>query len=190
MPVHTKQNVPDDRQSPKTVSAGAAPLSSGGVKGDESIGTRTGKEQDAIYKEEGQLLDEVKEKYKEADLEAQKQVEQALGNETKVKAEAKISPDVREVGVTSHDEDASDVLKKGGTIKIPVSQDVFEKGQSTRLGGKRLINRNIVGVSSLAALAIFVGRLLKMAHKHVRKVIFRKSGSEKDKVLEGADDAN
>ncbi len=190
MPTTAKQNISDDKQTSKTVNAVATPVPSDDKDIDEQHRTRTGKEQDAIYREEGQLLNEVKEKYKEADLEAQKVVEQALGSEAKARAEVKIAPDLREAGVASHEENATDVIKKGSDLQIPISEDTFQAGRSVKLGGKRFINRNIVGVSSLAALVIFVGRLVKVAHRHARRIIFRKSDFGKGKPLEDGDNAN
>lgn len=177
MPVQQGQNVPDEKQNSKSAPA-VANTTAAQSAGDDAVGSRGGKEKDAIYNEEAKLLDEVKEKYKEADLEAQKQVEHAIGEETKNRTEVKIAAQVRDAGLVSHEEEASNVVKHGGALELAVSEEKYKQGKKTGIGGKRLINKNIVGVSSLAAMAVFIGRLLKVAHKHAKRVIFRNRDQE------------
>ena len=37
-----------------------------------------------------------------------------------------------------------------------------------------VVDKTVVGVSSLAALAIWVGRMVKVAHGHAKKAVFRR----------------
>lgn len=141
----------------------------------EGTTTRVGKEQDVVYREQGELLAEVKEKYREADLEAQKQVEKALGKETKsANGEVVIPPDLVDHGVKSPQDEASTVVERGSTIELPMSEDDYEGAEKSKISGKSLPDKEVIGVSSLAALAMFVGRLIKVAHKHAKRLVFRK----------------
>lgn len=185
MTVQGKQTSTDDTNISKTTGANL-PTQTPQDKSQpqEPVGTRVGKEQD-VYQEQEKLLSEVKEKYREADLEAEKQVGEALGKEAKSNESKPIPPDVADAGVKEHAQEASDVIKKGGSLELPVSESDLDRGGQSKVGGRRLINKNIIGVSSLAALAIYVGRLIKMAHKHARKVIFRTSSKGEDSTLKG-----
>ena len=91
--------------------------------------------------------------------------------------ELKLPPDVEDAGVKIPEEDADKVIRDGTTLSLPVSEDAYKRGMHVKVGGKvegTVGNKIVVGVSGIGALALWIGRLLKMAHKHAMKVIFRK----------------
>lgn len=173
MAVQTKQIPPDDNKLK------ADPGSNGQGKGQaEPVGTRGGKEHDTVYQQEEKLLNEVKEKYKEADSAVEKQLVDAIGTEAKIKAKANIPPDVSGFGVKSPDDEASEVFKKDGTLVINTTEEELARDLKTDVGGKRTINKTIVGAKSVLAWALRLSRIVKTAHKHAKRVIFGKSRSE------------
>ncbi len=94
--------------------------------------------------------------------------------------ELKMPADVEDAGVKIPEEDADKVIRDGTTLSLPVSDEVYNKGLSTKVSGKvvgAVGDKLVVGVSSIAALAMWIGRLLKMAHKHTMKIVFRKGGN-------------
>lgn len=165
MPVQDKKQQNSAKPQPgQAAGAGAAPVTTG-----------TGKEQEAIYKEQGELLAEVREKYREADLEAQGEVKKALGKEASLaKNEVVIPPDLADQGVRSPQSDASEVVEKGSTIELPISEDEYKEAEKAKVLGKSLANKEVIGISSLAALAMFIGRLIKIAHGHAKRLVFGK----------------
>lgn len=182
MTVHNKKNTDPPQKTDVSLPSTGSAQNDDAVKSTDEISTRGGKEQEAIYREQSELLGEVKEKYREADLEAEKKVQEAIGSETEKKAENVIPPELAQHGVKHHEEYARDVLKHGGTLELPMTESAMQQGARTKISGKRFLNKSIVGVSSLAALAIYVGRIVKVAHRHARRVIFRgqKSAEEEN----------
>jgi len=173
MTVHDKVKIDPPQKTDVTSPVVSVQQDDDSAVATDQIGTRGGKEQDAIYHEQSALLGEVKEKYREADLEAEKKVQEAIGGEAEKKSETVVPPDLAAHGVKHHEEYARDVLKNGGTLELPMGETAFEQGAHTKISGKRLLSNAIVGVSSLAALAIYVERIMKVAHKHARRLIFR-----------------
>lgn len=121
------------------------------------------------------ILKEVQEREKTAAKEAEEKVQEALGEEARLKEpEVKLPPDVKDAGVVSPESDASEMLEKGSTIELPVSEEEYEKGEHVKISAKVNEKKEVFGVASIAALAMFVGRLIKMAHHHAKKIVFRK----------------
>jgi len=90
--------------------------------------------------------------------------------------ELKLPPDVEDAGVKIPEEEADKVVRQGTNLSLPVSEETYKKGQETKIEGKvegAPGAKIVVGVSSIAALAIWIGRLFKLAHKHTMKIIFR-----------------
>lgn len=175
MTVH-KQKSSDDKQKPIQHASDKVQ----GKPSDDSsqqIGTRGGKEQDVIYKQQEKLLHEVQEKYKEADHEYAEQVKEAIGEAVRAKPDVVIPSDVADFGVKSRDQEASEVLKKDGTLEILTTKEKLDEDLKSGVGGKRLINKTIVGAQSVLAWAIRLHRLVKAAHKHAKKVIFKQPGT-------------
>lgn len=79
--------------------------------------------------------------------------------------EPKLPPDVEDAGVKSPAVEASKVIEKGTTLELPMTEDSYKKGQKVSNPA-----------SSLLALVTWIGKIIKLAHKHTMKVIFRKAG--------------
>lgn len=134
------------------------------------------KEQEPAREQEAEVLSEIKEASKEADNEALEKVRQEIGHDAKLAhEEVEIGPDLEDHGVKSPEKEARRVLEKGSTLKLPISEEEYKKGEQVKVGGK-VIDKMVIGVSSLAALAIWIGRLIKMTHEKTLKVVFRKEG--------------
>src|SRR3989338_6880964 len=71
---------------------------------------------------------------------------------------------------------AEEVVKSGTTLDLPISGATYKRGLSAKLTGK-VFDKVVVGASSLMVLAIWIGRLIKIAHKHTMRVVFRKGAN-------------
>ena len=78
-------------------------------------------------------------------------------------------------GVKSPEQEASKVIAKGGTIDLPVSEEIYEEGKDTKIKAEVTKKFEVFGVSSVVALVILVGRMVKHAHHTAKKAIFRKT---------------
>ena len=138
------------------------------------------KEQEPGRSEETQVLSEIKEASKEADLEAVEKVRQEIGKEAKLsQEEIEIGSDLEDHGVRSPDKEASSVLAKGNTIDLSISEEDYRRGEHAKVSGK-VVDKVVFGVSAVVALTIWIGRILKKIHSgttgKVTKVVFRKEG--------------
>jgi len=125
--------------------------------------------------EEERLMAEIRTTAETADRQALEAIQGSLKEAKRAVFEPELPPDVEDAGVVNPVKKAEEVVEKGTTIELPASEEIYKRGLSTKISGKG-DDKSIVGVSSISALAIFIGRLLKMAHKHAMKVIFRKGG--------------
>ena len=150
---------------------------------DDQISVRGGsKEVDSQRFEEAKLLREFVKESHDADKEAERQVKDAIGEAKLARPEVKISADIAQHGVKSPEEDAYETLEKGSTITLTATEEAYEKGKGTKVKGKiSSITGNVSGVLSIAALAMYIGRIIKIAHRHARRVIFRNSSAENSK---------
>lgn len=114
---------------------------------------------------------------KEADRQAEKEIQEAIGKEGRLKEpEAQIPPDVEDAGVVSPEKEASETLSKDSTFEMPITEDEFKLGEHAKLNAKVTEKKEVWGVASLVALALLVGRLIKIAHHHMKKISFKKEG--------------
>lgn len=145
-----------------------------------SPGQPKAKEQEpskAARAEEDKLMAEIVSTSEAMDAEALAKLQKESPEIKRAQPEAKLPPDVEDAGVKVPEEEADKVIKEGTTLSFPVSEDVYKRGLQSAVIGKvvgAVGDKVVVGVSSIGALALWVGRLLKMAHKHAMKVIFRK----------------
>lgn len=138
------------------------------------------KEQEPIRGHEAQVLREIKEASKEADLEAVEKVRQEIGRDAKLsQEEVEIGPDLEDHGVKSPEKEASRVIEKGSTIDLSISEDQYREGERVKVSGQ-VEDKMVIGVSSLAALVIWIGRLMKRVHTSttgkITKLVFKKEG--------------
>ena len=158
---------PAKTNNDKSDTAGA---SAGGI----SLGVKE-KEQTKVQNER---LGEVGERGEEADEVAEKEIKSILEDARLSVPEPKIPQDLKEAGVKSPQVEASEVIRGGTTLEIPLTEDEFRKGEHAKFLAKVTERKDVIGVSSIIAFAMWVGRLVKLAHKHTMKIVFRKGGSE------------
>lgn len=127
-------------------------------------------------KSEDELMTEITTRAEALDREHEAKVRESLAEARRAVPEPKVPPDVEDAGVVSPQLAAEEVVKGGTTLDLPVAESVYKKGLHQKVAGA-VKDKVVVGVSSLAALALWIGRLMKMAHKHTMKVIFRKEAN-------------
>lgn len=136
------------------------------------------KEQEPTVAEED-VIKEIQEREKEASLHAEREIRKEIGKEAVLREpEAKVPKEVAEAGVEVPEKEATKVLKKGPTIELPMTEQQYEEAQHTKLSAKVTQKREVYGIKSVIALALYIGRLIKKAHKHTRNAIFKKSSSK------------
>lgn len=145
-----------------------------------------GKELEPQRAEEKKLLDEVSEASEQQDREAERKVQESLGKEARLsQPHPTIPPDVEESGVVSPQKEASKTAAMGSTIELPMTEEEYLEGEKVKVGGS-VSDKGIIGVWSLVGLAMFVGRMIRLAHKHAKQVIFRKSSKSQEGVNKDA----
>ena len=112
-----------------------------------------------------------------ADNQAEKQVKEAIEDARLARPEPQIPPDVADSGVKSPEQEAEKVVAEGTTIELPVAEEEYQKGLHQKVAGV-VVNSVVFGVSGLAGLATWVGRIIKIAHKHTMRVVFRSKGGD------------
>ena len=164
--------MPDDKNSndDKSQKSVTTPQSSGSS-------VKTKEQEPAARAEEDKLMAEIVSTSEAMDAEALAKLQKESPEIKRAQPEAKLPPDVEDAGVKVPEEEADKVVKNGTTLSLPVSEDAYNKGLQVKVIGKvvgAVGDKIVVGVSSIGALALWAGRLLKMAHKHAIKVIFRR----------------
>ena len=133
------------------------------------------KEQEPAGEKTGEGLAELIKVVESHDKEAAEKVSGEIKEARQSVPEIEIPPDVADAGVKSPIQEAQDVVKKGPTIEVPITEEEMNKGLHQKVTGK-VVNKVVVGVSGLFALATWVARMVKVAHKHAMRVVFRKKG--------------
>ena len=126
--------------------------------------------------EEDKLMAEIVSTSEATDSEALAKLRKEAPDIKRSQPRPELKPDVEDAGVKVPEEEADKVVKSGSTLSLPVSEKDYQQGSATELGGKVVgtaHDKDVVGVSGISALALWIGRLLKMAHKHTMRVIFR-----------------
>jgi hypothetical protein len=154
--------------------------------GDQVVGTSVTlpktKEQEpkssekSAFAEEEKLMTEIRTVAETADRQALEALQSTLTDAKRAHFEADLPPDVSDAGVVSPAKSAEEVVTRGATIELGTSEQVYKTGLHRKIAG-HVVNKVVVGASSLAALALWISRLLKMAHKHTMKVIFKKGAT-------------
>src|SRR3990167_4687167 len=134
------------------------------------------KEQEPTQSEQSdRVIGKIYETQKEADKQAEKEIQEAIGKEGRLREpEIKIPPDVADAGVVSPETEASETLSGDTTVELPMTEDEFKLGEHAKVDAKVTEKKEVLGVDSLVALALFVGRLIKLAHYHAKRIVFRK----------------
>lgn len=139
----------------------------GGVAGKEVENT-------VSFEDEAKVVAEIKSTAAAIDKEAWERVRADVPEAKQAFGEAELPPDLEDSGIVSPPIEADKVVSRGTTISLPISKKEYEKGQRERFVGHASSGKSFVGVSSLIALSMWIGRLIKMAHKHAMRVVFRK----------------
>jgi hypothetical protein len=168
MTVQIKPKVDDPTVGAKTVSIN-----------DQVPSLTSAKESEPQRAQEAKLLGEIKEKSKELDLDAEKKISDAISGEVILRdKDIEIPPDLEAHGIKSPAAEASKVITHGSTLELPISEEQYKTDEKTKVDGV-VSNNSILGVKSLAGLVIFIGRIIKLGHHRMKKVIFRKPSSKK-----------
>ena len=135
------------------------------------------KEQEPSGEKRDETLGELIQQVESHDKEQIEKVSAEIGKEARQSIpEIEIPPDVLDAGVKSPGQEAAEVVKKGPTIEVPITEEEMNTGLHQKVTAK-VVNKVVVGVSGLFALATWVARMVKVAHKHTMRVVFRKEGN-------------
>lgn len=127
--------------------------------------------------EDDKIIAEITSRAEAVDAEAIAKVREAIPDAAQAQSlQPQLPADVVDAGVVSPQIEADKVVADGATINLPVEETTYKKGLHARVAGV-VKDKVVVGVTSLAALAMWVGRLIKMAHKHTMRVVFRSSSA-------------
>lgn len=127
----------------------------------------------AARAEEEKLMAQIRTTAETADRQALEAIQATVVEAKRGHFEPELAPDVEDAGVVVPVKKAEEVVQKGTTIELSTTEQTYKTGLSKKIAG-HVKDKVVTGVSSLAAMAIWIGRLLKMAHKHTMRVVFRK----------------
>lgn len=148
----------DDNQAPAIV-------------GSESPGKET--EPSISFEDEAKIVAEIQDRSAAIDKEALESIREKIPEAKQAIPEVELAPDLEDAGVKSPQKEADKVVIRGSEIDLPISEEEYKKGLGIKVGG-RSSDKSIVGVSSLIAFTLWIGRLIKIAHKHAMRVVFRR----------------
>lgn len=153
-------------QSPKTPADDKKP---------SSVSQPQREQEPAATESQSEAFGKIQEISKEAEINAEAEVQNALGEEARLsQKEPKIGPDLEDHGVRSPEADASRVIKDGGVVELPITEEELHEAQKAKIVAHVDEKKNVSGVSSVIALAMWAGRIIKMAHEKTLKIIFKK----------------
>lgn len=131
-------------------------------------------------KSEAAIISEIVERSDALDEKAESEVKEHIKEARLARPAPEIGPDLEDHGVKSPEKEASAVLEKGPSGQLPITQKEYEDAQRMKVSALTDDKKNVFGVNSVIALAMLVGRILKMAHNHttgkITKLVFRKDG--------------
>lgn len=134
------------------------------------------KEQEPVisFEDEAKIVAEIQDRSESLDREAIERVRAEIPETKQAMPEPELAPDLEDAGVVNPQKEADQVIAKGASLNLPISEDEYKQGLQIKFKGKTF-DKSFVGVSSFIAFSMWVGRLIKMAHKHAMKIVFRKS---------------
>lgn len=122
---------------------------------------------------EKKMLSEIVKSHEATDKQAEQLLQEQLSEARLAQPEPSVPFEIADVGMVSPQEAADEVVKGGTSITLPISEEGYKRGLHLRVAGA-VVDKVVVGASSLAALALWVGKVVKFAHKHTLRVIFKK----------------
>lgn len=137
-------------------------------------GTLVKEQEPAAATEEKKILSEIVKSSEAVDEQAEQEVRKAISEARLSTPEPKIPADVADSGVKSANQEAKEVITRGTTINLPIEEDQYKKGLHLKIK-TAVVDKVVYGASSLFALATWVGKIIKFAHKHAMKVVFRRA---------------
>lgn len=147
------------------------------IKGEEAAavsGGSPGKESEPgiTFEDEAKIVAEIQDRSSALDKEKLDQVRAEIPETKHAFPEPEIPPELEDAGVINPQTEADRVISQGTSLNLPFSEEEYNKGLHVKIAGK-IVDKAVVGVSSVVALSMWIGRLVKMAHKHAMKVVFR-----------------
>lgn len=133
----------------------------------------------ASFAEESKLVAQIESTSEAIDQKALEAVERELSGVKASYPQPTIPPDLEDAGVIDPTQEANKVLEEGPTMDLPLSENKYKEGLKTPAKGKwYYTEREVVGVRSIVAMALWVKRLIGRAHRHAMRVVFRKGGDK------------
>lgn len=160
--------IPDDKQVPLPV-AGVSQVQ---VKEHEPGGSRS---------DEDKLMAEIRAVSETDDQRHLESVQDLIKDAKRAEPEPQLPPDVEDAGVISPVIEAEKVISEGTTLELPIDEEAYKRGLHVKVAGA-VVDKAVVGVSGLTALAMWVARLIKKAHKHTMRVVFRRPPAPKEGI--------
>ena len=139
----------------------------------QPVSVRETKEQDTTGGEK-QILESIVKESAQIDRELEGKVRSEIKEARLADVEPEIPKDVAESGVKAPSLEAAATIK---AFNLPITEGEYKVGLHQKVAGA-VVNKVVVGVSSLAGLALWVGRKIKMAHKHAIRIVFRREAGK------------
>ncbi len=130
--------------------------------------------------QEAQAIAEIREVSDSHDKEALRQVRESMPETKAGLPKIEIPPDVADAGVKSPEQEAEDVLTNGPTFNVDITEKEYKKGLKMGAEGKTDHEKTVFGTASLVALALWIKRMMRLAHKHTMRIVFRKGEQHAD----------
>ncbi len=128
-----------------------------------------------LWAEQATDIAEIKEVSDSHDKEALRLVREGFPEAKQSLPRPEIPPDVADAGVRSPEADGEAVITNGPTINLDITEEKYKEGEKMGASGKTDSEKVVFGTSSLVAMALWIGRMMKLAHKHtIGKIVFRK----------------
>lgn len=90
----------------------------------------------------------------------------------------KIPADVADAGVRSPQDEADAVVKQGTTLEVELSEAEYKDALEGKAESKTSREKVVFGPRSVVALAIWVGKMIKLAHQHAMRIVFRRGNAD------------
>lgn len=180
-----------------TVAPAQTKISGGDLKNQVSSVPSTAPSSGGVTKEaepkkledtEEEILSEIVSTSEAADEQAEKAVQESLAEIKKkhglehvgklARPKPQIPADVYDAGVKSPQDDADAVVKQGTTLQVEVSEAKYKDALDEKVKAKTSREKVVFGPRSVVALAIWVGKMIKLAHTHAMKIVFRRGNAD------------
>ena len=131
------------------------------------------KEPKSGSKQESEILSEIIKSSEAADKQAERALQVEIAEARLSQPEPELPPDISDSGVKVIQTEADNVVIDGSSLNLPISEEEYHRGLHQKVASA-VVDKVVVGASSMLGLALWVGRMMKIAHKHAVKVVFRR----------------